>query len=62
MPDDQYTNLIKQDREETRRQLDEAIALLSQAQFWGEMEDQRRDWQERLDTLWRAYHASLKKR
>ena len=62
MPEDHYTNLIKQDREEARRQLDEAIALLSQAQFWGEMEEQRRAWQERLDTLWRAYHASLKKR
>ena len=28
------------DREETRRQLDEAIALLSRAQFWGEMDQQ----------------------
>ena len=62
MPDDHYITLIKQDRNDLRDQLDEAISLLSQAQFWGEMEEQQRDWQERLDTLWRAYHTSLKKR
>lgn len=62
MSEDYHLTLVKQDRNALRDQLDEAISLLSRAQFWGDSEEQQRDWQERLDTLWRDYHASLKKR
>ena len=59
---DHRITLLKEDLKKERAMLDEAMALLDRSQFWGEVKEERDDWQVRRIELFRKYHPEKKRR